>query len=74
MEIPGTESEENPTGKMVRVHWKQDDFGALCIAGYSAEIPVTPSVEPIAALAANSSRNFSGRGGPRRGFVIDSNE
>ncbi|KAL5544416.1 hypothetical protein UlMin_008200 [Ulmus minor] len=38
--IPGTETEENPRGNMVEVYWEQDDWGALCISGHSAEIPI----------------------------------
>ncbi|EXB20715.1 ABC transporter A family member 2 [Morus notabilis] len=58
--IPGTETEENPRGKMVEVHWKQDDLGALCISGHSAEMPIPPDVEPIASLAVTSRKNFTG--------------
>lgn len=38
--IPGTESEENPGGLMVEVHWDQDDTGVLCVSGHSNETPV----------------------------------
>ncbi|OMO95372.1 ABC transporter-like protein [Corchorus capsularis] len=67
--IPGTESAENPRGIMVEVYWEQDDSGALCISGHSAEIPVPPNFQPRASLAATR-RNSLGRRGPVQGIVI----
>ncbi|XP_040989213.1 ABC transporter A family member 2-like isoform X2 [Juglans microcarpa x Juglans regia] len=68
--IPGTESEENPRGIMVEVYWEQDDSGALCISGHSAEIPVPPNV-PTMPSATTSERNFLGRAGTILGVVIN---
>ncbi|KAG6632961.1 hypothetical protein I3843_12G015800 [Carya illinoinensis] len=68
--IPGTESEENPRGIMVEVYWEQDDTGALCISGHSAEIPVPPNV-PTMPSAPTSERNFFGRAGTVHGVVIN---
>lgn len=42
--IPGTESSEYPKGLMVEIHWEQDESGALCISGQSAETPVPRNV------------------------------
>lgn len=71
--IPGTESEENPRGIMVEVYWEQDDSGALCISGHSAEIPVPPNVQPMPSTAI-SQRNFLGRSGVVHGVVFDPNQ
>ncbi|PON34694.1 ABC transporter A, ABCA [Parasponia andersonii] len=72
--IPGTESAQNRRGIMVEVHWKQDDFGALCISGISAEIPIPPNVESMVSLASSSGRNFLDGTGVVRGVVIDPNQ
>ncbi|EOY21765.1 ABC transporter A family member 2 isoform 2, partial [Theobroma cacao] len=71
--IPGTESAENPRGIMVEVYWEQDDSGALCISGHSAEIPLPPNSQPLASLAATN-RNSLGRRGPIHGIVISPDE
>lgn len=65
--IPGTESAENPRGIMVQVYWQQDDSGALCISGYSQEMPIPPHVQ----LETTSNRNTSGRSRQVHGIVID---
>lgn len=72
--IPGTESEENPRGLMVEVHWEQDDSGALCISGHSVETPIPPSVQPMSSSAAARSRGFLGCRGPVHGVVLDPNQ
>ncbi|KAI6675688.1 hypothetical protein NL676_003594 [Syzygium grande] len=59
--IPGTESAENSRGVMVEVYWQQDDSGALCISGHSSEMPIPPSVQLPATLAANMRHSFLGR-------------
>ncbi|KAL8465010.1 hypothetical protein ACS0TY_034479 [Phlomoides rotata] len=68
--IPGTESTENPRGIMVEVYWQQDDSGALCISGYSSEIPIPSHVE-----IASSTTHTNSTSGRRRqqvhGIVID---
>ena len=71
--IPGTESGENPRGIMVEVYWEQDDSGALCISGHSAEIAVPPNFQPRASLA-STTRNSLGRRGPIHGVVISPDE
>ncbi|XP_021286924.1 ABC transporter A family member 2 [Herrania umbratica] len=71
--IPGTESAENPRGIMVEVYWEQDDSGALCISGHSAEIPLPPNSQPLASPAATN-RNSLGRRGPIHGIVISPDE
>ncbi|XVE56978.1 hypothetical protein DITRI_Ditri04bG0054800 [Diplodiscus trichospermus] len=71
--IPGTESAENPRGVMVEVYWEQDDTGALCISGHSAEIPLPDNFQPMASLAATT-RNSVGRRGPVHGIVISPDE
>lgn len=71
--IPGTESEENPTGLMVEVYWEQDDCGALCISGHSTETPIPPSVQPMSSSAAARRRGFFGHRGPVHGVVLNPN-
>ncbi|XP_021733802.1 ABC transporter A family member 2-like isoform X2 [Chenopodium quinoa] len=44
--VPGSETADNPQGIMVEVHWEQNDSGALCISGHSAERPVPSNVQP----------------------------
>ncbi|KAJ4824170.1 ATP-binding cassette sub- A member 2 [Turnera subulata] len=73
--IPGTESPENPRGIMVEVYWEQDDSGALCISGHSAEMPIPRSVQQMATSVPPSSRSLLGRSrGPVYGIVIDPNQ
>ncbi|MED6193393.1 ATP-binding cassette sub- A member 2 [Stylosanthes scabra] len=64
--IPGTESEEYPTGVMVEVYWEQDESGALCISGHSQKVPVPSGVQ----LSARQGRN-SRRTGTVHGVIID---
>lgn len=71
MGIPGTETAENPRGVMVEVYWEQDDSGALCISGHSAETPVPPNVPPTPPSEATSRR--SPGQGQVHGYVIDPN-
>ncbi|KAM1099857.1 hypothetical protein ACFX15_006173 [Malus domestica] len=59
--IPGTASAENPRGTMVEVYWEQDDSGALCISGYSAEAPIPPHVESMSSSAPTSRRSSRSR-------------
>ncbi|KAG9459221.1 hypothetical protein H6P81_003729 [Aristolochia fimbriata] len=68
--IPGTVTTENPQGLMMEVFWEQDEAGALCVSGHSAEIPIPPSVQPTVA-SSTTQRGFSDRSRPGRGFVID---
>ncbi|KAK4798927.1 hypothetical protein SAY86_024292 [Trapa natans] len=70
--IPGTESEENPRGLMVEVHWDQDDSGILCISHHSAETPIPPSVQPMPYSAAG--HGGTGRTEPVHGVVLDPNQ
>ncbi|KAL0416463.1 UNVERIFIED_CONTAM: ABC transporter A family member 2 [Sesamum latifolium] len=63
----GTESTEDPRGIMVEVYWQQDDSGALCISGYSDEMPIPPHVQ----LTPTSNKNVSGRPRQVHGIVID---
>lgn len=65
--IPGTESAENPRGIMVQVYWQQDDSGALCISGYSEEMPIPSHVQ----FETPPPTNVSGRRKLVRGIVID---
>eukprot|EP00253_Pinus_taeda_P023624 PITA_23624 len=73
--IPGTESEENPGGLMVEVHWDQDDTGALCISGHSNEIPVPPhpvNTERVTPFSGNrSSGSFTSGHVAPVGLVIE---
>ncbi|KAL0416478.1 UNVERIFIED_CONTAM: ABC transporter A family member 2 [Sesamum latifolium] len=69
--IPGTESTENPRGIMVEVYWQQDDSGALCISGYSDEMPIPPHVELPPTSTPTSNRNVLGRRRQVHGIVID---
>ncbi|KAH6797364.1 ATP-binding cassette A2 [Perilla frutescens var. hirtella] len=63
--IPGTESADNPRGIMVQVYWQQDDSGALCISGYSDEMPIPPHVQ------LETASSTSGRRRQIHGIVID---
>ncbi|XP_065877068.1 ABC transporter A family member 2 [Euphorbia lathyris] len=73
--IPGTQSEENPRGIMVEVYWLQDDSGALCISGHSAEMPLPPNVGPLSSAAPTTSRNLLSRNRAAvYGTVIDPNQ
>ncbi|XP_059638775.1 ABC transporter A family member 2-like [Cornus florida] len=72
--IPGTESEENPSGIMVEVYWDQDDSGALCISGHSPETPIPPHVQPTGSSTDTSQKNGRDQTGPARGIVIDPNQ
>uniref|UniRef100_A0A803M188 ABC transporter domain-containing protein n=1 Tax=Chenopodium quinoa TaxID=63459 RepID=A0A803M188_CHEQI len=49
--VPGSETADNPRGIMVEVHWEQNDSGALCISGHSAERPVPSNVQPSLPVA-----------------------
>lgn len=49
--IPGSETAENPQGFMVEVFWEQNDSGALCISGHSAEKPIPANVQPSLPVA-----------------------
>ncbi|KAL9243221.1 hypothetical protein vseg_017134 [Gypsophila vaccaria] len=49
--ISGTENAQNPSGVMVEVYWDQDESGALCICGHSAECPIPPGVQPTPPVA-----------------------
>ncbi|KAK4437089.1 ABC transporter A family member 2 [Sesamum alatum] len=69
--IPGMESTENPRGIMVEVYWQQDDSGALCISGYSDEMPIPPHVQLPPTSTPTSNRNVSGQRRQVRGIVID---
>lgn len=68
--ISGSETAENPRGIMVEVHWEHNDSGALCISGYTTEMPVPPNVQPSHILPVAHSRSL---GKSRRivGRVID---
>lgn len=68
--IPGTESTGNPRGLMVEVYWDQDDTGALCISGHSAELRIPPNVQ-LTATSASPHTTLFGRSAPVLGFVID---
>lgn len=60
---------------MVEVYWEQDDSGALCISGHSAEMPMPPNAQPFSSAAPRSNRNFlSRRRQPAYGIVIDPNQ
>lgn len=52
---------------MVQVYWQQDDSGALCISGYSEEMPIPSHVQ----FETPPSTNTSGRRKQVRGIVID---
>ncbi|KAL2244262.1 ABC transporter A family member 2 [Sesamum indicum] len=69
--IPETESTDNPRGIMVEVYWQQDDSGALCISGYSDEMPIPPHVQLPPTSAPTSNLNISGRRRQVHGIVID---
>ena len=72
--IPRTESAENPSGVMVEVYWEQDDSGALCISGHSAETPIPPDVQLRASSTTTAQRNVRSRAGGVHGIVIDPNQ
>ncbi|QCE13964.1 ATP-binding cassette [Vigna unguiculata] len=68
--IPGTETEENPTGFMVEVYWEQDDTGTLCIAGHSQKVPSPHGLQLPSSPSARN-RRYLNRPGPINGIVID---
>ncbi|XP_057868704.2 ABC transporter A family member 11 [Cryptomeria japonica] len=79
--IPGTESPTNPGGLMVEVYWQQDDTCALCISGYSDEMPVPQDLanaEILTSSLRNRSRRSFGRLSFRNpvpiGLVIDADK
>ncbi|PIA35474.1 hypothetical protein AQUCO_03500083v1 [Aquilegia coerulea] len=71
--IPGTESDENPNGLMVEVHWEMNEDGSLCISGQSPETPIPPNVRSVESARSSSQELQLGSTGVR-GFLIPASE